>query len=236
MKTFDKLVIILANIFLLIVAIWAMTVPLTSSKKFYLYEFEKNNTITVTGYAQEELDSITDTIVDYLMDKKSSMQIVIDDLPVFSNQAINHMADVKNIYVKGKIIAIVCLFLLVLSIVYIVFRYKLLKTILFKYSLVTISVILAVCLVFGVYAFLNFDKAFTFFHHVIFPNEQKFNDAFFSYTSNYPELPGVNNLMLVKILDVKLFMDAGIAIGGFVVFIETLWFAFLLVLKRKIPN
>lgn len=236
MKTFDKLVIILANIFLLIVAIWVMTVPLTSSKKFYLYEFEKNNTITATGYTQEELDSITDTIIDYLMDKKSSMQIVIDDLPVFSNQAINHMADVKNIYVKGKIIAIVCLFLLALSIVYIVFRYKLLKTILFKYSLVTISVILAVCLVFGVYAFLNFDKAFTFFHHVIFPNEQKFNDAFFSYTSNYPELPGVNNLMLVKILDVKLFMDAGIAIGGFVVFIETLWFAFLLVLKRKIPN
>ncbi len=236
MKAIDKIIIIFTNLFLLIVAIWAITIPITSSKAFYLYEFEKNNTIEESGYDQNELYDIADTIIRFLSDKTDDMQIVINNLPVFSNQAIYHMQDVKDLYVNGNKIAIICLVLLFLSILYIILNYRRLKHILFKYSIVTIAIILLVCFVFAFYAFIDFDSAFTFFHRVIFPNEQKFNDAFFGYVSNYSELPGVNNLMLITILDIKLFMDAGIIIGCFVVFIETLWLSLLFVLKRKIPN
>ena len=236
MKTIDKIMIIFTNLLLLVVAIWAVTVPVTSSKAFYLYEFEKNNTVEASGYTQAELDNITDVIIRFLMDKNDDMQVVINNIPVFSNQAIYHMQDVKDLYVAGKTVAILCLVLLILSILYIVFYYKRLKNILFQYSVITIAIILFVCLAFAIYAFLDFDSAFTFFHRIIFPDEQKFNDAFFGYVSNYSELPGVSNLMLTTILDERLFMDAGIIIGCFVVFVEVLWFTLLSILKRKIPN
>ncbi len=236
MKTIDKLIIIFTNLFLLIVAIWTITVPITLSKSFYLYEFEKNNTVEESGYSQTELDNIADTIIRFLADKTNDMQVIIDDTPVFSNQAIYHMQDVKDLYVNGSKIALICLFLLFLSILYIILNYHSLKHLIFKYSAFTIAIILLICFAFAIYAFVDFDSAFTFFHRVIFPDEQKFNDAFFSYVSNYPELPGVNNLMLTTILDVKLFMDAGIIISCFVVFIELLWLVILYILKRKIPN
>ena len=236
MKTIDRIIIILTNILLLISAVWAVTIPVTSTKSFYLYEFQKNNTVEETGYTQAELDNIADTIIRFLMDKTDDMQVVIDDIPVFSNQAIYHMQDVKDLYVNGNKIGIISLILFVFSFIYIILNYKRIKTILFQHSLFTVATILLICLVFASYAVLDFDRAFTFFHHVIFPNEQKFNDAFFSYTSNYPELPGVNNLMLTTILDIRLFMDAGIIIGSFVVFVEGMWLTILSIIKRKIPK
>lgn len=236
MKTMDKIIIIFTNILLLISAVWAVTIPVTSTKAFYLYEFQKTNTVEETGYTQVELDNIANTIIRFLMDKTDDMQVVIDDIPVFSNQAIYHMQDVKDLYVNGNKIGIISLVLFILSFIYIILNYKRIKPILFQYSLFTVATILLVCLIFASYAILDFNRAFTFFHRVIFPNEQKFNDAFFSYTSNYPELPGVNNLMLTTILDIRLFMDAGIIIGSFVVFVEGMWLTILSIIKRKIPK
>lgn len=234
MKTLNKIIIVIANFCLLIVALWAVTVPITGNKKYYMYEFEKNKTVEETGYNLEELSLIADSIINYLMEKSDDMQIIINEKPVFSNQAIIHMKDVKSLYIGGKIIGIICLTLLILSIAYIIVFYKDLKSYLLKYSLITISVIGGLLLLFALYALIDFDNAFVFFHKVLFPNEQKFNDAFFSSHSNYPELPGTDNLMLIKILDISLFMDCGIIIGSFVLITEAIWFIILNIFNKKV--
>lgn len=240
MKVLDKIIIVLTNVFLLIIAAFIITVPLTGSKNFYLYEFEKNNTSINTGYSEEELGDIADSIINFLMDKSDNMQIIINNAPVFSNQAINHMKDVKDLYIGGQKIAIIAVVLFVICCSYLIIFHKRLRYFLFKYSAITIGVFAIILLLFAIFAIVDFNNAFIFFHKVIFPDEQKFRDAFFGSISNYNELPGINNQMLVLILDEQLFMDCGLIIGGFVLTTEVIWFVFLYYIKKKgnkkIPN
>ena len=240
MKVLDKIIIVLTNVFLLIIAAFIITVPLTGSKNFYLYEFEKNNTSINTGYSEEELGDIADSIINFLMDKSDNMQIIINNAPVFSNQAINHMKDVKDLYIGGQKIAIIAVVLFVICCSYLIIFHKRLRDFLFKYSAITIGVFAIILLLFAIFAIIDFNNAFIFFHKVIFPDEQKFRDAFFGSISNYNELPGINNQMLVLILDEQLFMDCGLIIGGFVLTTEVIWFVFLYYIKKKgnkkIPN
>lgn len=230
---YDKLIISFFSLFLVIIAVWITVVPLTKSKDFYMYEYKQNNTVEVTGYSLEELSVITDGIIGFLFNKTDDMQVTIDGENVFSNQALIHMSDVRDLYNGGQVLAIAILFFTIAMGIFIIYNYKRLKNQLFKYSIIVYSLIGTIILLIGVFAIIDFDTVFDIFHRIIFPDEQKFNDAFFGVTSNYDEAPGTDNLMLVKILSIGLFMDVGIIVGSFAVIVIIVWTIYCFILRKK---
>ena len=49
-KGFEKVLISLFTLFLIIVTVWLTVVPITKSKSFYMNEYKKNDTDEDTGY------------------------------------------------------------------------------------------------------------------------------------------------------------------------------------------
>jgi hypothetical protein len=88
-----------------------MGYDLTSPKvlRFMRWNLLKNNTPDETGYTMEELKIISEHIIDYLFGRLDTMQVAFEDGNVFSNQALNHMRDVRTLYNGGSIIGWIAL-------------------------------------------------------------------------------------------------------------------------------
>lgn len=223
LKILDRIAIILFNLGLLVIAIWITVIPIARSKSFYLFEYEKNDTVAITGYTMEQLEIITDRIIDYLFDEVDDMQVMFGDEVVFSNQALIHMADVKDLFIHGQQLAWIVFILWIMIGVFLGLRFSKIRMILFKYSFIAILMIVGIVGMIGIFALIDFDQMFTLFHHIIFPDPIQFRDAFFGAVSNYPEAPGVSNLMLIMILSIELFMDIAAIIIASVIVIFVVW-------------
>lgn len=226
-----KTIIACFNVFLVIIFIWMITILATKSLNFYLFEFIKNDTAQETGYNMDELRQIAQHIIDYLFYRVESLQINIGGQDVFSNQALYHMADVRSLYTGGSTIGWVILGIEVILLVILITHYRYLKEYLLKVSLSTLGIFFAVLIGIALVALIDFDKTFDIFHHIIFPDPVKFRDAFFGPISNYPEAPGINNLMLVTILSEGLFMDVGLLIIGGTISGLLLWIITILIVR-----
>jgi len=237
-KWYEKIFISLFSLFLIISTIWITVMLVTSAKAFFIFEFQKNDTVNVTGYSMEELSKITDVIIAFLFNKSDSMQVTINNQIVFSNQAIKHMSDVRDLYNGGQIIGLVIFLLTIAIAIYFFFNWQRVKKHIFKYSVIVYVLLGAILLGLLVFAIVDFEKAFYWFHKAIFPDPAKFNDAFFDTISNYPEAPGVDNQMLVKILSNQLFMDVGIIIASFATTALLAWtiFSLTMMIKSKRPH
>ena len=202
-----KIITIVFTITLIITVIFLILFPLAKSVSFYEYVFDKYGTSSYTGYSSEELKRIAQHIIRFLFTDWDSFYFEINKEIVFSNQAIYHMEDVKALLQTFQMALVVIFILFVCLAVYIYVKRAEYKDILFKYSLRTILVVVAIFLVIGIVAIIDFPFAFRIFHHIIFPNPQKFEDSFFGSVSNYTEFPGVDNMMLVRILSNEFFIE-----------------------------
>ena len=207
--------------------------PLANSIGFYEYTFMKYGTSDLTGYSQGELARIADHIVRYLFSNFDNFYFEIDGKPVFSNQAIIHMADVKELLVLIQYVIFGIFILFIGLAIYIYIKRKEFKDILFKYSLITFSVFMVIILIFLIICLIDFTFAFQLFHRIIFPSERKFQDAFFGDKSNYSELPGVENTMLIKILSNNYFIDFAIIVTVITVVVLGLYLLFTYLYKKK---
>ena len=174
-----------------------------------------------------------DHIIDYLMDETDDMQVIINDRIVFSNQALIHMKDVKVLYTGGIIAGWFTFISCLLIGVYFYFRFEHVKKLLFKYTMYSLIGIIVLLLGIGIFALVDFDAAFKLFHKLAFPTEQKFNDAFFSNVSNYQEVYYVNNLTLVNILSIEVFMDVVVLIFLGLAITLSLWITFTVIINKK---
>ena len=162
------------------------------------------------------------------------MQVEVDGKTVFSNQALIHMKDVKVLYQTSILLLNIVFFLTIGILVYIYFRFKYIKPIMFKYSLITFGIILSICAIMGIWILLDWEKAFEFFHKVIFPDPIKFRDAFFGWKSYYEELPHINNVVLVTVLSTSTFMDAAIIIISGTLVTYILYLVLTILIKKEI--
>mgnify|MGYP001095557591 CR=1 FL=1 len=181
----------------------------------------------------DQLEEITLTIIDYLFDRTDSMQVEIEGEIVFSNQALIHMADVKDLFVQGQQLSWILLCIMILVLVYLFLRFPMVKPYLLKYSIWTIAVILVMVLSIAMWAMVDFELAFEWFHRVLFPDEIKFRDSFFGPQSPYYEESGVNNMMLVLILSENLFANIGLRIAINVAFTYILWLLVVSLIHKK---
>lgn len=231
---------------IILFSIWLVTIILMSGKWYYSWQFEKNNTLeTLTWttrngekmeYDEEDLVKIRDAIVEYLFNHRDSMQVVIDGHEFFSYQALEHMRLVRNLMNRWTIITIVLVVLIIPWILCFIRRPKEYLSDLFKPTYITYTVIAGVLIVLGIMMLINFDWTFTWFHHVLFPKPSEFEDAFFTPTSNYEvdnNNPYINNLMLVTVLSIEVFMDAAWIIVGFVVSVLITLFVLTFINRKK---
>lgn len=229
----NKTIVIIFSICLVLVTVFSIVFPLSESLAFYEYSFAKNNTSAVTGYTDQELSRIAIHIIRFLQGEAISFHYEINDKPVFSQQAIIHMADVRELLfcLQKAMLYVFILFLGLMTYIYI--KRKQFKDILFKYSLITFGVIIAILLIFAIIAIIDFDFAFTLFHRMIFFDETKFNDSFFGRQSNYPELEGVENRMLIWILSESFFIDFAIIVVIFTLIVISIYLLFMWLYKKK---
>ncbi|MDD3191349.1 MAG: DUF1461 domain-containing protein [Bacilli bacterium] len=232
-KAINYAMVILFNIFLILISLWIMILPLAKNKSFYMMEFQKNNTVQITGYTEEELDTIAQTIIDFLYGKSDTMQVKINNQDVFSIQALKHMEDVKDLFVLGKTAGWVVLCLFVLLGLYLFFNFKSLQRLIVRGSLFTLLGIGLIVIAIGIATLVDFDAMFVIFHRIIFPDPAKFNDAFFGYQSNYVEAPGIDNLMLIKILSIEFFTDFFLIVIAFVILVIAAWILIITGINRK---
>lgn len=226
-------------VIIILISIWVISIMIIGSKSYYSFEFEKNNTLEgltwkngdgeTVEYTDDDLIEIRDAIIEYLFNKRESMQVVIDGNDFFSYQAIEHMRCVRNLLNRWMIITIILIIIFGLWLIGLIFNYQEILPKLFKPTYITYAVILGILIVLGIMMLINFDWTFSWFHHILFPKPSEFNDAFFTPVSNYDVdniNPYINNLSLVNVLTIEVFMDGAWIIVGYVVLIMALWFVF----------
>lgn len=179
MKVLHKIVITIASISLLLLLFYVSVMPIAMSKWFYMMNYKSYHADEATGYTMEQLSEITDVMLDYFKDKIDSMQVIIDGEEVYSKQAIDHMADVKVLFVGSRKLAWWVFGFFLLELAYIIYFFKDLKHYLFKTIMVASGVAIGIVALAGVFAAVNFEDAFVLFHKIIFPNQEKFENAFF---------------------------------------------------------
>lgn len=249
-KILLNLCVPLITIIIILIVTWAVTYIITGSKDYYRAQFEENNTASTLRwvyddpnsgtrvekrYDSDDLEIIMNSIVDYMMNRTDSMQVIDKEgMKVFSNQALKHMADVKAIYTGFTIMSIILMPILILLFVYFFIKKEEIAPRAKKQVIITFSIIGFILLVLGVMLLIDSSFTFTEFHHILFPKIEDFNDAFFTRKSNYEEEYYINNLLLVQVLTEDIFIDAAWIIIGSIVASTAIWISLLLIYTKKI--
>ena len=186
------------------------------------------------------MEKTADITINYYFGNEKEYQIVVDGVPFFNEYEVRHMADVKELYIKGQIIAVISFFTLLACLFYMArwFRRLRKKVLIYTgcfYGLLFILV--GAFLLWGYIDYKNdkygngyFVNLFINFHHLIFWN----NDKFLLATSQGPYSGALYTL--TTILDTKLFMDAGITIAITTLSAILLWFTTIIAFYRLHPK
>lgn len=244
-KILDALVIIFTNLFIIIFGIWISAIPITKSKSFYMSHFEENiraKNFVMDNYnanPDKVMEDVADITIDYYFGNAKEYQVIVDGENLFNEYEVRHMKDVLDLYVLGQIIAVISFFLLIACIFYLGRHFRRIKNKILIYTGIFYGILIILIGLFMIWSYntMNYyvalgytDDYFTYlfinFHHLIFPN----NDKFLLATSQGPYTGALNTL--TTFLDSNLFMDAGIIIGIVTVLVVLLWFIIIIAFSK----
>lgn len=217
LKIVDKMVILLFSLSFILTTAFVSIIPIASNNAYYLLQFEKNGIGQNLNYTIDQLKEITAAITGYMFRGKNSMQVYFDGKAVFSDQAISHMADVKVLFVGGTILGYISLILFLVSLIYLFFRRKEVKRHFRRINYCVFLCFMILVVAVAIYAFVDFDSAFVNFHHLIFPDPEKFDNAFFP-----------NDDTLINILTMDFFFDVFLNV---VIRIAAIFFVYFFVVQ-----
>lgn len=163
--------------FLLSAAIIATVIDVVSfDRSFYENEYRKNDTVSYTGMSAEDNLRATDTLLDYLQDKRQDIVFVAEvsgtEREVFNERETIHMVDVKALYQNAIKVRNGCVIAAVILLV--------LSVLIGKRSIFSVlrngwknGVILtgAVILFIAIWALADFNQFWTNFHLLFFDND-----------------------------------------------------------------
>lgn len=135
------------------------------NKSYYIKAFYKYNIEKETGKSMEELEIITDGLINYLKGKGGEELLQ----PHFNEREISHMEDVLKLFDYARIVKFIAGLSALLIMVYLSMNkeFKLLgKTI--SFGLFANHIILAIL---SLLIFIDFNKYFTIFHKIFFTND-----------------------------------------------------------------
>lgn len=192
---------------------------------FYNYAFKKFDVLNELAINQSDLNRVRNNIILFFMFFKSSLQTVVTkdgtSQNFYTDLELSHMHDVRGFFIFFLIIIIISVLLLSFSGLYYLYNKK-------KYDvnkkvglflIIIPSVFIAFLSLIGIFIALDFDKAFTLFHEIFFPQ------------GNWE----FENSLMITLLPEGLFLDGAIIILSLMLtfsFISTI-FGVILYIKAK---
>lgn len=209
---------IIYNIFSIMILL-VVTYLLATTPYFYNYEFKKNKTIETTGLTSQELQKSIKKFNNYLSDKEKNLNFEVnlldDNKKIYNQKEIEHMHDVKKIFMKIKVITSIYFIVTIGNYIHMDLKNNSKEYLLnlFKYGFYnSLSIVILV----GILCIFNFETSFLYFHRIFFDNDKWLLS---------------NDDMLILQLPEVFFKDAAILIICLTLFINaTLYF----LLKRTI--
>lgn len=199
-----KICLSLINFITLLVLVTYVSVIIpTNTKMFYKYEYEKNKIEEVINIKMENLQIVTDHMLDYLNNKNDDLTVntVVNNTVVsfFSDREIAHMKDVKYLFLTFELIRNISIGLFLSTGITMIFidKSKLYLPKIYKYLSITTLVLLIMLVV---TVSMNFNNAFEIFHQMFFDNDLYLLD------------PNVD--FLINILPLRFFIDIAIIIAS----------------------
>lgn len=109
MQRSSKFFSVIAGICVLVSILLAIIFACCFNHSFYSYEYEKNHQAEVIGMSDEDLMKATDTLLDYLEDKRDDIVVeaTVNDYQreVFNERETLHMIDVKDLCMNARLAA-----------------------------------------------------------------------------------------------------------------------------------
>lgn len=135
------------------------------NKSYFKNSYEKNNISTITKIPLDQLMDISDNIILYLKNKGGNE--LLD--PYFNEREILHMEDVQDLYILNRWIRNIGIFFIAIILCRYIYNKKIYEIgrVLFKNIFFTY---IFLGFLGGAY-FLNFQKAFLYFHKIFFRND-----------------------------------------------------------------
>lgn len=142
------------------------------NKNFYHKQYAQLNTAKSIGMSETDLNKATDVLLDYIIDKREDIDVLVEvegrQTLMFNQREVDHMVDVKNIFVTVNTIKYV-------GIVYIlVFGFSILresKRLDSQYIKFGLKIYIIIFGALGFYALVDFNGFWTAFHQVLFTND-----------------------------------------------------------------
>lgn len=174
-KLLQIIIFITLDIFLFVSLLFSSVQVVVYNDSYFKWHYENHNIEEETGMTVEGLMEVTDKMMDYLIDKRDTldMQGVINGQTeeVFGEREKAHMVDVKDLFLQGKQFRDLSAITLLIAIVYMfASRKKWLRDWLGQLKMFFITSFILVGIVGGLFA-SNFNKYFTIFHEVFFDND-----------------------------------------------------------------
>lgn len=142
-------------------------------KAFYREEYQKMETAAYVGVSGPVLEQATDTLLDYLLDDVSSLDLQADDgSQYYSQREKDHMVDVKALY-QGAITFMItgfCVGGALIAACFIWKKKRALRPVLQGWFWGTVGV-LAFFAVIGIWAGVDFNNFWISFHRMFFTND-----------------------------------------------------------------
>lgn len=134
------------------------------NEDYFINKYKEHGIETVTGKSMEELKPITEKLILYLKGGENDLL-----RPHFNEIEILHMEDVRDLFDLARMIKYIGIAIIILGVYYFYKNKEILymaKT--FLYGLLSNHILL---LIIGFLAYRDFNKYFTYFHHIFFTND-----------------------------------------------------------------
>ena len=259
MKKLDRLTVVIFTLCLIFSSIAIPALFVMTQPSYYKTKLEKVGILTESGqledisyingdyrqnatFTNEQSDTIITHITDFLSHKKDSFVLymngveingkITDDVSIFGQEASTHMLDVRVLCDNIKVIVISVGIVLICCVIYMVYRKKDIKSIAFKYSLCTITGLIAVILLFLFFVFIKSDFSFDYYfstlweymHYIFFPfSPNAFIGSFF-------------NDALTYILTLDFFMSIVANISAVLIFVVSAWLIIAGIIRKQKTN
>lgn len=171
----NKIVSIIVVLCFVIVSFFASLKVICFNKTFYKYEYDKNNVAANIRISDDDLMKATDVLLGYIIDKNDSLDIdvVVDNenVKMFNQREIDHMVDVKSLYLNVRNVAIVSSIIFVIGLLYIISKKENGFSKLYYYARYIYTLFAGVIGCLLIYACSNFNSFWNNFHHIFFNND-----------------------------------------------------------------
>ena len=174
-KTLTRILALLLGISML-TAVGLFAVDICSFRRsFYEKEYSKLNTAADMGMTHEDLMEATDTLLDYLKDRRDDLNLETtvrgETVEMFDAREKAHMVDVKALYRNAMRVAWIAAGLSVLLIIVLAVGAKKHRRTALKWVLAGFGLFLIVLGAAAIYAAVDFNSFWTNFHRLFFDND-----------------------------------------------------------------